>query len=31
MRPMPPVGVAEVAADQAALKDVFDWITALPP
>jgi len=30
LRPMPPVGVADVAADQVALKDVFDWITALP-
>jgi len=30
LRPMPPVGVADVAADQAALKDVSDWITALP-
>jgi hypothetical protein len=30
LRAMPPVGVADVAADQAALKDVFDWITALP-
>jgi hypothetical protein len=30
LRAMPPVGVADVAADQAALKDVFDWIMALP-
>jgi hypothetical protein len=30
LRAMPPIGVADVAADQAALKDVFDWITALP-
>jgi hypothetical protein len=30
LRAMPPLGVADVAADQAALKDVFDWISALP-
>jgi len=30
MRPMPPVGVAEVAADQALVADLFAWITALP-
>jgi hypothetical protein len=30
LRAMPPIGVADVAADQAALKDVSDWITALP-
>jgi mono/diheme cytochrome c family protein len=30
LRAMPPLGVADVAADQAALKDVFDWITGLP-
>jgi hypothetical protein len=29
LRPMPPIGVADVAADQAALKDIFDWITGL--
>jgi hypothetical protein len=26
---MPPVGVADVAADQAALKDLYDWIMSL--
>jgi hypothetical protein len=31
LRPMPPVGLADVAVEQTALKDVFDWITALPP
>lgn len=31
LRPMPPVGLADVAVEQAVLKDVFDWITALPP
>ena len=30
LRAMPPVGVADPAADQAALKDVRDWIMALP-
>jgi hypothetical protein len=30
LRAMPPLGVADVAADQAALEDVSDWITALP-
>jgi len=30
LRAMPPVGVADVAVEQTALKDVFDWITALP-
>jgi hypothetical protein len=29
LRPMPPVGVADVAADQAALKDLYDWIMSL--
>jgi hypothetical protein len=29
LRPMPPVGVADVAADQAALKDISDWINSL--
>jgi hypothetical protein len=29
LRAMPPVGVADLAAEQASLKDVFDWITAL--
>jgi hypothetical protein len=29
LRPMPPVGVADVAADQAALKDMYDWIMSL--
>lgn len=31
LRAMPPVGLADVAVEQTALKDVFDWITALPP
>jgi hypothetical protein len=31
LRPMPPVGLADVAVEQSSLKDVFDWITALPP
>jgi len=31
LRPMPPVGLADVAVEQTSLKDVFDWITALPP
>jgi hypothetical protein len=31
LRPMPPVGVAEVAADQAALADMEAWIRSLPP
>jgi len=30
LRAMPPVGLADVAVEQTALKDVFDWITALP-
>jgi hypothetical protein len=30
MRPMPPVGVADVAADQAFLADLSAWITSLP-
>jgi hypothetical protein len=30
LRPMPPVGLADVAVEQTSLKDVFDWITALP-
>jgi hypothetical protein len=29
LRAMPPVGVADLAAEQASLKDVFDWITAV--
>lgn len=31
LRPMPPIGLADVAVEQTALKDVFDWITALQP
>jgi hypothetical protein len=31
LRAMPPIGLADVAVEQNALKDVFDWITALPP
>jgi hypothetical protein len=31
MRPMPPVGVADVAANQAFLTDLAAWITSLPP
>jgi hypothetical protein len=31
LRPMPPVGVATMATDVAAVKDLFDWITNLPP
>jgi hypothetical protein len=30
LRPMPPFGVADVAADQAALTDIAAWIMALP-
>jgi hypothetical protein len=30
LRPMPPVGVADVAVDQAALADIRAWIMALP-
>jgi hypothetical protein len=30
LRAMPPVGLADVAVEQTALKDVFDWITSLP-
>lgn len=30
LRAMPPVGLADVAVEQSALKDVFDWISALP-
>jgi hypothetical protein len=30
MRPMPPVGVADVAAEQEFLTDLAAWITALP-
>ena len=30
LRAMPPVGLADQAVEQAALKDVFDWISALP-
>jgi hypothetical protein len=30
MRPMPPVGVADVAANQAFLTDLAAWITSLP-
>jgi hypothetical protein len=29
LRPMPPMGVADVAADAAALKDISDWILSL--
>jgi len=29
LRPMPPVGVADVAADAQALKDISDWILSL--
>ena len=31
LRAMPPIGLADVAVEQTSLKDVFDWITALPP
>ena len=31
LRAMPPIGLADVAVEPASLKDVFDWITALPP
>jgi len=31
LRAMPPIGVADVAAEQSSLTDVFDWITALQP
>ncbi len=31
LRAMPPIGLNELAAEQSALKDVLDWITALPP
>jgi len=31
LRAMPPIGLADVAVEQTALKDVFDWITAIPP
>ena len=31
LRPMPPVGLADVAVEQNSLKDVADWITSLPP
>jgi hypothetical protein len=31
LRPMPPFGVADVAADQAALADISAWIMGLPP
>jgi hypothetical protein len=30
LRAMPPVGLADQAVEQTALKDVFDWISALP-
>jgi hypothetical protein len=30
LRAMPPVGLADVAVEQTALKDVFDWIAGLP-
>jgi hypothetical protein len=30
LRPMPPVGVADQGVNQEALKDLFDWICALP-
>lgn len=30
LRAMPPVGLADVAVEQTALKDVYDWISALP-
>jgi hypothetical protein len=30
LRPMPPLGVAEVAAEPSSLQDVYDWISALP-
>ena len=30
LRPMPPVGLADVAVEQSSLKDVADWITSLP-
>jgi hypothetical protein len=31
LRPMPPVGVSDLAADQAALTDIAAWIMSLPP
>ena len=31
LRPMPPVGVADLAVDQAALADMRAWIMSLPP
>jgi hypothetical protein len=31
LRPMPPAGVADVAADQDALTDLATWIMSLPP
>jgi hypothetical protein len=30
LRPMPPVGVTDVAADQEAVNDIRDWILSLP-
>ena len=29
LRPMPPIGVADVAADAQSLKDISDWILSL--
>jgi hypothetical protein len=31
LRPMPPIGVADIAVDKAALDDVRAWIMSLPP
>jgi hypothetical protein len=31
LRPMPPIGLNDLAVEQTSLQDVFDWITALPP
>jgi len=31
LRPMPPVGLADVAVEPTSLQDVYDWISALPP
>jgi hypothetical protein len=30
LRPMPPIGVADIAVDKAALDDVRAWIMSLP-
>jgi hypothetical protein len=31
LRPMPPIGLNDLAVEPTSLQDVYDWISALPP